>query len=157
MINVEELIDRVLKNKEAIFRYIVVVQAMTGVFLLFMAYFMGHVHFHLIRTGNRTIGKIIDYKETHIASGPSRQSTITFLPIVEFTAKGGSVRFTDWLGSSSAAGRGDRVTVLYDPEDPSVAMIDRPVMNWIPWAPIGAAGFFLCLAALRRCLSNQFA
>jgi hypothetical protein len=34
--------------------------------------------------------------------------------------------------------------VLYDPSNPSTAIIDRALMNWIPWAPIGLTGAFLC-------------
>jgi hypothetical protein len=45
------------------------------------------------------------------------------------------------------------VIVLYDPTNPSVAMIDRPVWNWIPWAPTFAVGLFLALAAIKGAFS----
>ena len=38
--------------------------------------------------------------------------------------------------------------VLYDPANPAVAMIDRPVWNWIPRAPTFAVGLFMVLAAI---------
>jgi len=39
--------------------------------------------------------------------------------------------------------------VLYDPEKPSLAMIDRPVWNWIPWAPTLGVGLFLVFVGIR--------
>ena len=69
------------------------------------------------------------------------------MPIVEFRASARVVRFTDWLGSRSAGQLSDEVTVLYDPANPSQAMIDRPVMNWIPWMPIAVTGLLLVFAA----------
>ncbi len=45
-----------------------------------------------------------------------------------------------------------RVTVLYDSANPTSAMIDRPVMNWIPWAPTFAVGLFLILVAIKAWL-----
>jgi hypothetical protein len=44
------------------------------------------------------------------------------------------------------------VIVLYDPANPSLAMIDRPVWNWLPWAPIFALGLFLVLVAIKCAL-----
>ena len=49
----------------------------------------------------------------------------------------------------------NRVTVLYDPAHPSDAMIDRPIWNWLPWAPIGAVGLFLILVAMRGWLADR--
>jgi hypothetical protein len=74
---------------------------------------------------------------------------LAFMPIVEFQAGDRIVRFEDWKGSSLAGSLRDRVTVLYDPARPSVAMIDRPAWNWLPWAPIAAVGLFLTLVAIK--------
>jgi hypothetical protein len=71
------------------------------------------------------------------------------MPIVEFEAGDRIVRFEDWLGSSSTGNLPDRVTVLYDRDRPSDAMIDRPAWNWLPWAPIGVVGLFLTLVAVK--------
>src|SRR5207248_1431044 len=108
-------------------------------------------HFDLIRHGMRAAGRVVGYEpRTFVStSGSSRLSTTTtaFMPIVEFRASARVVRFTDWLGSRSAGHLSDAVTVLYDPANPSQAMIDRPVMNWIPWMPIAATGLLLVFAA----------
>ena len=57
-----------------------------------------------------------------------------FMPIVEFKLGDRTIRFKDWMGSSVAAGLNNPVPVIYDSSEPSVAMIDRHVWNWIPWA-----------------------
>jgi hypothetical protein len=44
------------------------------------------------------------------------------------------------------------VTVLYDPANPTLAMIDRPVYNWIPWGPTFAVGLFLVIVAIKGAL-----
>jgi uncharacterized protein (DUF983 family) len=49
----------------------------------------------------------------------------------------------------------DRVIVLYDPARPSDAMIDRPVWNWLPWAPIAAVGCVLMLVAIKGWLGSS--
>ena len=59
------------------------------------------------------------------------------------------------MGSPSMGSLPDRVTVLYDPARPSDAMIDRPVWNWLPWAPIGAVGLFLALVAVKGWLGHR--
>jgi hypothetical protein len=71
------------------------------------------------------------------------------MPSVEFQAGDRFVQFQDWLGAKIAGTAKVSVIVLYDPVNPSVAMIDRPVWNWIPWAPTFAVGVFLVLVAVR--------
>ena len=71
------------------------------------------------------------------------------MPLVEFQAGGHVVRFEDWKGSSSTGALHAPVTVLYDPAAPSLAMIDRPVWNWIPWALTFLLGLFLALVAIK--------
>jgi hypothetical protein len=65
-----------------------------------------------------------------------------------------SVRFEDWKGSGVSGARNQAVTVLYDPLNPSVAMIDRPVWNWIPWAPVFGLGLFLALVAMKAWVAS---
>jgi hypothetical protein len=48
-----------------------------------------------------------------------------------------------------------RVTVLYDPENPSLAMIDQPVWNWIPWAPTSGVGLILLLVGTKGWLRSS--
>ena len=132
-------------------RYIFIFQAFAGLLLIGLAYFMGAAHIHLIRTGIRAPGKIVGYKQQYFTSSPRDISSTTtgYMPIVEFQAGDRVVQFQDWLGGKIAETANVSVMVLYDPVNPSVAMIDRLVWNWIPWAPTLAVGVFPVLVAVR--------
>jgi hypothetical protein len=123
-------------------------QALTGLFFLGLSHFLGFAHFHLIREGARAPGRIVAYQE-EIFRRSSGSSSTSFMPVVEFRANDRAIQFRDWLGSNSTGALSSSVVVLYDPANPSVAMIDRPVWNWIPWAPTFAVGLFLVLVAIK--------
>jgi Protein of unknown function (DUF3592) len=147
----DEWVGRVLRNKAAVFRSLWILQLLVGIFLLAVGYYMGRGHLDLIRAGARAPGQVVGHRQKQfVRSNWTSTSTTAFMPIVEFRAGSEVVRFTDWLGSSTTGRLPDRVTVLYDPATPSIAMIDRPVMNWIPWAPIAAVGGFLTLVGIGR-------
>jgi hypothetical protein len=52
-------------------------------------------------------------------------------------------------GSESRVGLGSSVPVIYDPANPSVAMLDRGLSNWLPWAPCFAVGLVVGLDSLK--------
>ena len=137
-------------NKEKMLRYTRIAEAVVGVFLLCLGYFMGKDHFHLIRDGVRAQGMIVGYKQQYFrgSSGRLGEGSEAFMPIVKFQAGEQDVEFKDWMGTSVAV-KNIRVTVLYDPANPNLAMIDRPVWNWIPWAPTLGVGLFLVFVGIR--------
>lgn len=84
--------------------------------------------------------------------------SIVYHAIVEFTDQSGnSVKFQDSVGSSHPSfKRGDAVSVLYLPETPSAAMVDRGIFNWVLSGGLilGAALFLWgALASLRLAAS----
>ncbi|HET6931823.1 MAG TPA: DUF3592 domain-containing protein [Candidatus Acidoferrum sp.] len=137
-------------NKATILRYTRVAEVVVGVFLLGFGYFIGKDHLHLIRDGARAAGTIVGYKQEYFAGSDGRPSSgsTALMPIVRFQAGGQEVQFKDWMGTNAAV-INVRVTVLYDPEKPGLAMIDRPVWNWIPWAPTMGVGLFLVFVGVR--------
>jgi hypothetical protein len=147
----EELVAQVTRAAPKFFRYIFLLQAFAGLLLIGLGYFMGAAHFHLIRAGIRTPGKIVGYKQKYFSSssGSTSSTTTGYMPIVEFQAGDHVVQFQDWLGTKIAGSANVSVVVLYDPVNLSVAMIDRPVWNWIPWAPTFVVGVFLVLVAIK--------
>jgi len=125
-------------------------QLLVGLLLLALSHYLGHTHLHLIREGLRAPGRIIGYKQQNFRSSSSESfSTTGYMPIVEFQANDRSIHFQDWLGTSIAGSKNVPVIVLYDPA------IDRPVWNWLPWAPIFALGLFLVLAAINGFFRSQ--
>ncbi|HEY6265717.1 MAG TPA: DUF3592 domain-containing protein [Candidatus Acidoferrum sp.] len=130
----EELVAWLTGNREKILRYAWIPQVFAGLVFLGLSYLMGHAHFHLIREGVRTAGRIVAYKQERFRRSSGSSST-SFMPMVEFHTHDRFIQFEDWLGSNSAGALSNPVIVLYDPANPSLAMIDRPVWNWLPWAP----------------------
>jgi len=74
--------------------------------------------------------------------------------IAEFQADDRSIRFESWMGGPDRPRNGERIGVFYDAADPSDAMIDRAILNWMPWAPCAAIGLRLTLSALRGWLAT---
>ncbi len=70
-------------------------------------------------------------KVTGFQSKDSDDSTV-YHAIIEFNDQSGnSVKFQDSVGSSHPGfKRGDQVSVLYLPEKPTAAMVDRGIFNW---------------------------
>ncbi|HXH67253.1 MAG TPA: DUF3592 domain-containing protein [Candidatus Limnocylindrales bacterium] len=137
-------------HKEEWLRYTRIAEVVVGMFLLGFGYFIGKDHLHLIRGGVRAEGTIIGYKQQYFRGSDGRLSngTEAFMPIVKFRTEDREVEFKDWMGTNAAV-LNVRVKVLYDPEKPGMAMIDRPVWNWIPWAPTLGMGLFLILVGVR--------
>jgi hypothetical protein len=146
--SVEELVSRLTSNRGKILRYAWTLQLFAGLVFLSLGYFMGQEHFHLIRLGVRAPGTIIGYKQTRIGSS-SQTGNTAYMPIVEFHTNDRFVQFQDWLGGQISGSTNIPVTVLYDPANPTLAMIDRPAWNWLPWAPVFALGLFLFLVAVK--------
>ena len=140
----DELAIWINRNGPRFLRRIYIVQAFAGILLMLVGYHIGKVHFHLITEGIRTQGTIVGSEYVHFG----RDDT-AFMPVVEFQIGNRAVRFQDWKGSHSGGGINDSVPVIYDAVDPSIAMIDRPIWNWFPWAPLFVVGLFLVLVGVK--------
>jgi uncharacterized protein DUF3592 len=141
-----------LANRKKIFGYAFIPQFLAAALFLSFAYGTGHVHAHLLFKGTQTRGTIVDLKPVKLSNRSSSGSnwyTTIYEPLVEFNAGDRMVRFQEWKGSESKVGLGWSVPVIYDPADPSVAMLDRGLWNWLPWAPFFAVGLVVGLASLK--------
>jgi hypothetical protein len=150
----QQQVEWMLANRAKILRYAFLPQLLAAVALLSVAYFTGKTDVHLLVNGTRTRGKIVGFqrRELHTHRSPSSNGVYgrtVYLPIVEFEALGDKVRFEERKLVAEGEGVGWPVTVLYDPNNLSMAMIDRPFWNWIPWAPALAIGAFLALVSLK--------
>jgi hypothetical protein len=137
-------------NKETWLRYTRIAEVLVGLFLLGLGYYIGKDHLHLIRDGARAPGMIVGYEQKYFPGSNGRSSSgfNAYMPIVKFHLGEQDVEFKDWMGTSNAV-KNISVTVLYDPEKSNLAMIDRPVWNWIPWAPTLGVGLFLLFVGVR--------
>lgn len=138
-------------NNSSVQRIVPWLQIVTGSILIALAYFIGNLQFDLIRNGIRTTGKIVrfEYLTYSMSSAHGFRSSSAFHPVVELKVDGQRVEFRDRIGSVSGAGMNATVPVLFNPKLPTMAMIDRPFWNWLPWAPTLAVGAILLLIGLR--------
>jgi hypothetical protein len=135
-----------LNNKPTVLRYTHGLQIIAGLALMTLGFHTGHAHFHLLPAGIRTQGRIIAYRQEQFPrSGSQTFRSTGYMPVVEYRIGDRSVQFQDWLGKPVAGPINVPVTVLCDATNPSLAMIDRPIWNWLPWSPILAVGLFLLL------------
>lgn len=131
-------------------------QFATGIFLVLLGLSIGKARIAVLADAGRATGRVVSYEARSMPRGsrPGGRST-AWMPVVEFPAGTRVVRFTDWLGSSVRTAGQDGVPVIYRRAEPSLAMIDRPVGNWLPWAPTLALGLFLALDAMRGWLGRR--
>lgn len=129
-------------------------QILVGAFLIIFGYWIGGDHARLVFFGQHTTGKLVGYREENFATdaGGVRWASAS-MPVVEFRAGQDTVRFKDWMGSNFRVPMGGSVPVLYDPARPANAVIDRPIWNWIPWAPMFAVALLLLASGIRGRMS----
>ena len=150
----QDQVTWLLANREKNLRYAFVPQLLTALALLGFAYFTGRTDAHLLLKGARTQGKIVGFQKRQFRTNSSLISTGTrgrtvYLPIVEFEADGTLTRFEEHKLVPTGEGVGWTVPVLYDPANPSVAMIDRANWNWFPWSAALAIAVLLILASIK--------
>jgi hypothetical protein len=158
---VEKLATWAGKNKGTVYSFECVLHAFVGLCIMFVAYQIGHKHICLLQDGVRTQGRIAEYKDevfittvTNFSNTSTRQGMIS-LPIVEFRIEDRVIRFKDWIGRESRYVATGIVPVIYSSGDPSIAMVDRPILNWMPWAPVFIAGLFLALVSVKNWLRGS--
>lgn len=95
-------------------------------------------------------GEVIDFKRRTTTS--DGKTSTTWYPVVRYRPPGhdAPVTFRHDTGSSSPAySRGEKVTVLYTPRNPSEAIIDAGLMNWLgPGVMILVGGVFTLFGGL---------
>ena len=105
---------------------------------------------HLHRSTNAFLAKAVSGsgRVVDLAMSHSSDST-TYAPVVEFEVDGRTYRFKDSIGSDPPSyRRGDAVKVLYDPDRPANARIDRGRWNLAVPILVAAFGAMLCSLAV---------
>ena len=118
--------------------------------------YWGLEHWEFQQRATTTHGTVIDFERS--TSTSDGRTTTTYAPIIQFTPQQGSssIKFTDNFGSSSPSEkRGDQVTVLYLPDDPSEAIMDKGWLNWFGPGLLGLIGIVLSLITLSLVSRNR--
>jgi Protein of unknown function (DUF3592) len=106
-----------------------------GAVLIVVAAVMAVFTARFVATAERTEGTVIDLSRSEDSEG-----SVTYSPVVRFTADGRTIQFTSSSGSSSPPSVGDRVEVLYDPDDPDDARLSGFLDLWLFPLVAGAIG-----------------
>jgi hypothetical protein len=138
-----------LANRERIFRWMFLPQLLAALVFLGFAYKTGKDHCRVLLAGTRTQGTVVGFKPVLFRSSSNTYSRTVKMPIIQFRANDHVIQFQEWKAGPSGLGIGWQVPVLYDPADPSLAMMDRGAFNWFPWTPCAAIGLLLALSALK--------
>ena len=136
-------LEAAARNQEKATRFALPVLLVAGVGLLLLG---GHLHRRteaFLAKAVRSHGVVVSLARQH-SSGSD-----TFAPVVAFEHGGRTYRFTDSISSRPAMyATGDSVGVLYDPDNPGNARIDRGRWNTIVPILIGGFGVLFCFAGL---------
>lgn len=146
-------------NRDKILRYAFLLQFIAAIPFLWFATITGKQHAHLLVSGTHTTGIIVSVVPVRFSSrssGTTRSSSTSYEPVVSFVAGNDEFRFQEWKGTAISPRIGTKVTVIFDPSDPDIAMMDRGYLNYLPWAPCAAIGLFLLLVATKGLLKVFF-
>jgi uncharacterized protein DUF3592 len=140
------------ENQQRYFRYLFLLQFIAAIPFLWFAHATGKVHSQLLLHGRTTAGTVIALVPVHFRSSSGSSST-AYEPVVTFHAGAPSgddeYRFQEWKATRITPSVGAAVPVLFDPNDPDTAMVDRGYMNYLPWAPCAFIGLFLVVVATK--------
>jgi len=111
--------------------------------------YLGNKQYQMELVGVLAEGAVIRLESVNNPS--SEGNSTTYYPVVRFEDKQGhTMTFQDRVGASYPMNKqGDIVTVLYDPQYPDKAMIDRGLWNWLPAMGCAGAGLLLLLVNMQ--------
>jgi hypothetical protein len=75
-----------LSNRPTVLRHIHGLQVIVGLVVMALGFHMGHVHFHLIRAGVRTQGRIIGYHQEQFQGAARLSARPVTCPLCGLTA-----------------------------------------------------------------------
>jgi hypothetical protein len=109
----------------------------------------GYQRFMLYRDGVTAQGIVVENTQTRSRDSDGHTS-VSYYPVVEFTAQGGARhRFTGSTGSSVADYEaGAKVSVRYDPQNPSQAQITDFTQFWLGPLGVGLFGFLFLVGGI---------
>lgn len=109
----------------------------------------GYQRYMLYRDGVDAEGMIVENTQSRSKDSDGHTS-VSYYPVVEFTAQGGSKhRFTGSTGSSVADYEtGAKVSVRYDPQNPSKAQITDFTQFWLGPLGVGIFGFLFLVGGI---------
>jgi len=118
--------------------------------LIISGLYMGKSQWHIANTFAKASGHVANHELRYVENSGKR--TYYYYPIVEFTTQDGEfIRFEDENGSRAPSyEKNQSVKILYDPDTPGTAIIDRGIENWFLPLLVIFAGFFFGVWGLKN-------
>jgi uncharacterized membrane protein YgdD (TMEM256/DUF423 family) len=118
------------KKKQEIPSWVNSVVFIISISLLIGAYYTYTNQKEFLATATYAEGTVIDFRESESTS--DGHTSYTYAPIIKFNVNNTPITFIDSMGSSDPSEQvGDKVDVLYNPNDYDDAQMDKGWLNWI--------------------------
>ncbi|WP_047393723.1 DUF3592 domain-containing protein [Chitinibacter sp. ZOR0017] len=127
-------------------RWLWCLQLVVGLALLGLSYVLGADRYPLVLRGELVQGQLLRYERLP----PDQTQAERYRVYVSFIHDGRRYQFADWNLLRARGGVAEQPAVIYDPTEPTLAMLDRGAWrNALPWLPPALVGVFLLLVGLR--------
>ncbi|WP_028449008.1 DUF3592 domain-containing protein [Chitinibacter tainanensis] len=131
---------------QAWIRWVWCLQLVVGLALLGLSYELGAERYPLVLRGELVQGQLLRYERLP----PDQTQAERYRVHVSFIHNGRRYQFADWNLLRARGGVAEQPTVIYDPTEPTLAMLDRGAWrNPLPWLPPALVGMFLFVVGLR--------
>ncbi|AEH02277.1 MULTISPECIES: DUF3592 domain-containing protein [unclassified Lacinutrix] len=133
-------------------KYLFIVLGLIGITMLLVAFYKCINTFEFLSKSNETEGEIIEIVSTFNATNTSDQSLrVLYKPLIRFyDLKGNPIEFHSPIGSKLPKNYnvGDKITILYNTQDPKKAVIKSFSSLWSESILLGIFGIILISIAI---------
>jgi len=134
-------VDAAVRKQQKTNRFAIPFLLVAGIGLVVLSAYLQRSTTAFLAKAMRANGVVVELAVNHSGTGNS----YTYSPVVDFEVDGQTYKFKDSVGSNPPGyRRGDSVAVLYDPDQPRHARIDRGKWNRLVPVLVGAFGALLC-------------
>ncbi len=144
ILNADEIRER-FQYHQSMMRVTIPITFIVALGMMYGGYYMHNHVTDFVSHAHEARGEVVEMRSRSSDDG------YTYYAVVSFkTPSGDTVKFEDNVGSSHPLKkRGDEVDVLYDPEKPRDAMIDRGLLNNLPALGLMLVGFLAFLITFK--------
>jgi hypothetical protein len=138
-------LDRDIAKQSKGLKYAGPVFTALGILAITFAVYLGMERANFLETALKTDGKVIELIESR------SDDSYVYYPRVEFSLTGTDrvISFRHESGSNPPSYKvGEKVQVLYDPENPHDAIIDGGLMNWLATGLVAGFGILFTFAGI---------
>lgn len=152
LLTAQEINESIIEHDKKFMRITIPVMGLVAVAMIAGGLYLYRDMSLISANGVRTSGEIVRIDSEYNSSADS--SGYTYYGVVAYrTDSGVEIEFRDNVGSSHPSFKtGDQVDVMYNPQEPQDAIVDRGLLNWLPSVGLCLGGGLLLLWLARSFL-----